>query len=45
MSQLTGCPNPPPDIAFVCDLPPMIPAEGVATSVAVGPDVPTTWVS
>jgi hypothetical protein len=35
---LAGCPNPPPDLAFVCDLPPSIPAEAVATSVAVGPD-------
>jgi hypothetical protein len=35
---LAGCPNPPPDIAFVCDLPATIPSEGVATSVAVGPD-------
>ncbi len=30
-----GCPAGPPDI---CNLPPMIPAEAVATSVAVGPD-------
>jgi hypothetical protein len=35
---LAGCPNPPPDLAFVCDLPPSMPAEAVATSVAVGPD-------
>lgn len=36
--NLAGCPDPPPDFAFVCDLPPSMPAEGVATSVAVGPD-------
>jgi hypothetical protein len=35
---LAGCPNPPADLAFVCDLPGMIPGQGVATSVAVGPD-------
>jgi hypothetical protein len=33
--SLFGCPEGPPDI---CDLPPMIPAEPVATSVAIGPD-------
>jgi hypothetical protein len=35
---LAGCPNPPPDFAFVCDLPATIPAQAVATSVVVGPD-------
>jgi hypothetical protein len=35
IKQLAGCPAGPP---FVCDLPPMIPAEAVATSVAIGPD-------
>lgn len=30
-----GCPQGPPDI---CGLPPMIPAQAVATSVAIGPD-------
>ncbi len=35
--RLFGCPNPPPDFAFVCDLPPMIPAEPVPTSVVVKP--------
>jgi hypothetical protein len=35
---LAGCPNPPPDFAFVCDLPAMVPAQAVATSVVVGPD-------
>ncbi len=32
---IVGCPAGPPDI---CGLPPMIPAEAVATSVAIGPD-------
>jgi hypothetical protein len=35
---LAGCPSAPPDLAFVCDLPSQVPAQGVATSVAVGPD-------
>jgi hypothetical protein len=33
--SIFGCPEGPPDI---CNLPPMIPAQPVATSVAVGPD-------
>lgn len=33
--SIFGCPNGPPDI---CGLPPMIPAQPVATSVAIGPD-------
>jgi hypothetical protein len=33
--RIFGCPSGPPDI---CSLPPMIPAQPVATSVAVGPD-------
>ena len=36
--NLVGCPNPPAEFAFICGLPPMIPAQAVATSVAVGPD-------
>lgn len=35
---LAGCPNPPAELAFVCGLPEMMPAEPVTTSVAVGPD-------
>jgi hypothetical protein len=35
---LVGCPNPPPGLEFVCGLPAMIPAQAVATSIAVGPD-------
>jgi hypothetical protein len=35
VKQLVGCPGGPPDI---CNLPSEIPAEAVATSVAVGPD-------
>jgi hypothetical protein len=38
VKTVAGCPTPPPDFAFVCDLPAMYPAEAVATSVAVGPD-------
>jgi hypothetical protein len=33
--EIVGCPAGPPDI---CGLPPMIPAEPVTTSVAIGPD-------
>ena len=33
--SIFGCPSGPPDI---CGLPPMIPAQPVATSIAVGPD-------
>jgi hypothetical protein len=36
--QLVGCPNPPPGLEFACELPDMIPAEAVATGIAVGPD-------
>jgi hypothetical protein len=36
--SLANCPNPPPDLAFVCDLPAQIPAQAVASSVIVGPD-------
>ena len=35
---LVGCPTPPPGLEFICFLPDMIPAQPVATSVAVGPD-------
>ncbi|MBA3690583.1 MAG: ScyD/ScyE family protein [Actinobacteria bacterium] len=35
---LAGCPDPPPDLADICDLPSRMPAQAVATSVAVGPD-------
>lgn len=39
VKSLVGCPEPTiPDFAEICDLPPEIPAEPVATSVAVGPD-------
>jgi len=38
VKTLVGCPNPPAELAFVCGLPDMIPAEPVATSVAIGPD-------
>jgi hypothetical protein len=36
--RLAGCPDAPPDLEFVCELAKRIPAEAVATSVAVGPD-------
>jgi hypothetical protein len=35
---LAGCPDAPPDFAFVCELPDEMPAEPVPTSVQVGPD-------
>lgn len=35
---LAGCPDAPDEFAFVCELPAMIPAEPVATSVTIGPD-------
>lgn len=38
LKNLVGCPNPPEGLEFACDLPPVIPAEAVPTSVAVGPD-------
>lgn len=38
VKALVGCPTDNPELAFACDLPPLIPAEPVATSVAVGPD-------
>jgi hypothetical protein len=38
LKQLVGCPAAPPEFLSFCELPPMMPAEGVATSVAVGPD-------
>lgn len=39
LKTLAGCPTPViPDLAFVCGLPPMMPAEAVPTSVAIGPD-------
>lgn len=36
--RLVGCPTPPPEFEFVCDLPETTPAQAVATSVAIGPD-------
>jgi hypothetical protein len=38
VKTLVGCPDAPPDFAEICDLPDEIPAQGVATSVAIGPD-------
>jgi hypothetical protein len=35
LKKLAGCPDGPPDF---CNLPPQIPAQPVATSVAIGPD-------
>jgi hypothetical protein len=35
---LVGCPTPPPGFEFVCGLPASMPAQAVATSIAVGPD-------
>lgn len=38
IKSLAGCPTPVPQLAFACGLPPMMPAQPVLTSVAVGPD-------
>lgn len=40
LKSLIGCPTPPPnpELDGLCDLPPMIPAQPVATSIAIGPD-------
>ncbi len=41
IKAVLGCPTPPPlppELAGVCSLPPMIPAQPVATSVAIGPN-------
>jgi hypothetical protein len=38
IKDLVGCPDPPPEFQEICDLPPMIPADPVATSVTIGPD-------
>ena len=35
---LVGCPDAPSEFAEICELPDEIPAQGVATSVAIGPD-------
>ena len=38
LKELVGCPDAPPEAAEFCGLPEQIPAQPVATSVAVGPD-------
>lgn len=38
LQALAGCPTPPPGLEFACALPPMMPAEPVPTSIAIGPD-------
>ena len=38
LKDAVGCPAPPPDLAFICDLPPSITADPVATTATVGPD-------
>jgi hypothetical protein len=38
VKDLVGCPYPAPADEPICDLPPKIPAQPVATSVAIGPD-------
>jgi hypothetical protein len=38
IKSLAGCPTPISELAFVCGLPPSLPAQPVSTSVAVGPD-------
>src|SRR5262249_55432855 len=38
LKNLAGCPAAPPELQFACALPEQMPAEAVATSVAIGPD-------
>jgi len=38
IKELVGCPTAPDPLAFICGLPAMMPAQPVATSVAIGPD-------
>jgi hypothetical protein len=38
VKALAGCPTPLPGFEFACGLPPMMPAQPVPTSIAVGPD-------
>ena len=35
---IAGCPDAPAEFAFVCGLPDQVPAQAVATSIAIGPD-------
>lgn len=38
LKSLINCPTPPAPLAFACGLPPMMPTQAVATSIAIGPD-------
>ena len=38
LKDAVGCPTPPPDLAFICGLPPSITADPVATTATIGPD-------
>lgn len=38
LKDLVGCPTDEGPLAFACDLPAMVPAQAVPTSVAIGPD-------
>lgn len=38
IKTLVGCPTLTPGFEFICSLPPMLPAQPVSTSVAIGPD-------
>jgi hypothetical protein len=38
VKNLVGCPTPAAGFEFVCGLPDAMPAQGVATSIAIGPD-------
>jgi hypothetical protein len=39
LKEAVGCPTPAdPELAFICGLPPIIPADAVATTATVGPD-------
>jgi hypothetical protein len=38
IKDAVGCPSAPPDVAFICELPPIFTIDPVSTSVDVGPD-------
>jgi hypothetical protein len=38
LKDIVGCPSGDPEVAFICELPPVFPADPVPTTVAIGPD-------